>query len=406
MYLKQHEALFTDARYAIVEASTKSGKTVGALMWLQEQAFTNGGEGRHFWWVAPVYKQSKIAYNRCKRSLPTTSYTKNDTDMIITLANGSVMEFKSAEKPDTLYGEDVYAVVLDEASRMREDSWIAVRSTLTFTKGPVRIIGNVKGRRNWAFRMARMAEHGDNPQYHYATINAQDAIDAGILDPEEIEDARGAIPEAAFLELYYNIPSEDGGNPFGLQHIAAIQRDGLSDNPPVVWGWDLARKRDWTVGIALDYQGAVCRLERFQTSWETTFKRIIDVVGNTPALVDQTGVGDPVVERLQAEGNNYKGFMFSGASKQNLMEGLAVAIQQQEIEIPEGSRIVTELEAFEFVHTHNGVRYDAPYVDHDDTVMALAMAVHHKRAMRWLFDAGGLSIHSIEKESHWRGRVA
>ena len=194
MYDKQRDALFAEVRYSIVEASTKSGKTVGALMWLQEQAFTNGGEGRHFWWVAPVYKQSKIAYNRCKRSLPTNSYTKNDTDMIIYLSNGSVMEFKSAEKPDTLYGEDVYAVVLDEASRMREESWIAVRSTLTFTKGPVRIIGNVKGRRNWAYRMARMAEHGDKPNYHYATINAKDAIDAGILDPEEIEDARGAIP--------------------------------------------------------------------------------------------------------------------------------------------------------------------------------------------------------------------
>jgi hypothetical protein len=32
-----------------------------------------------------------------------------------------------------LYGEDVYGAVIDEASRMKEDAWIAVQSTLTAT---------------------------------------------------------------------------------------------------------------------------------------------------------------------------------------------------------------------------------------------------------------------------------
>jgi hypothetical protein len=36
---------------------------------------------------------------------------------------------QSADNPDTLYGEDVHAAVIDEASRMKEDSFYAVRST-------------------------------------------------------------------------------------------------------------------------------------------------------------------------------------------------------------------------------------------------------------------------------------
>jgi len=47
-----------------------------------------------------------------------------------------------------LYGEDVYGAVIDEASRMKEDAWTAIQSTLTATRGPVRIIGNVKGEKN------------------------------------------------------------------------------------------------------------------------------------------------------------------------------------------------------------------------------------------------------------------
>ena len=38
--------------------------------------------------------------------------------------------------------------MIDEASRMKEDAWTAIQSTLTATRGPVRIIGNVKGEKN------------------------------------------------------------------------------------------------------------------------------------------------------------------------------------------------------------------------------------------------------------------
>ena len=117
-----------------------------------------GTAGQNFWWIAPVYPQAKIAYRRLKRAVTQRLYQSNEAELTITLRNGAVIGFKSAEKPDNLYGEDVYGAVLDEATRMREESWFAIRSTLTATQGKVRIIGNVKGRRNWAYRLARQAE--------------------------------------------------------------------------------------------------------------------------------------------------------------------------------------------------------------------------------------------------------
>ena len=38
LYPLQHNAFFGEERYSITEASTKSGKTVGAMAWLLEQA--------------------------------------------------------------------------------------------------------------------------------------------------------------------------------------------------------------------------------------------------------------------------------------------------------------------------------------------------------------------------------
>jgi hypothetical protein len=370
-YQKQQNAVFTPARYAVIEASTKSGKTVACMTWLFEKAM-QGRAGQNFWWIAPIYAQAKIVYRRLKAGLPPYLYAANETELTITLPHGAVIWFKGADHPDSLYGEDVYAAVIDEATRVREDAWHAVRTTLTATRGPVRIIGNVKGRKNWAYHMARRAESGA-PDMHYAKITANDAVDAGVLDAGEIEDARGQLPEAVYRELYLAEPSDDEGNPFGLSAIRACIAP-LVSTPPVAWGWDLAKSVDWTVGIALDAKGRCCRFERWQWPWEATIQRIKALTGRTPALVDSSGVGDPILEALQRDhGGIYEGFKFTSASKQQLIEGLAVAIQRNEIAYPDGP-IVRELESFEYQYSRTGVRYSAPEGLHDDCVVALALA--------------------------------
>ena len=377
LYPKQRDAVFNDARYAVVEASTKSGKTYACIAWLFEQAI-QGRPGQHFWWVAPVSVQARIAFDRLSRGLPIAGVTLHRSDLSIHLPNGATIWFKSAERPDSLYGEDVHAAVIDEATRMREEAWHAVRSTLTSTRGPVRIIGNVKGRKNWAYRFARRAEGGD-PEVHYARITALDAVEAGLFEADEIDDARRHLPEGIFRELFFAEPSDDGGNPFGIEAIRA-GIGALSANDPVAWGWDLGRAQDWTVGMALDRSGQVCRFIRFQAPWNEIERRIVAETGHVNALVDSTGVGDVILDRLRDQGH-FEGFHFTSQSKQQLMEGLAVAIQQRELCFPDGE-IVSELTAFEYEYTRLGVKYTAPAGMHDDCVDALALSVHAFRNHR------------------------
>jgi hypothetical protein len=378
----QKRAFFNDKRYSYIEAMTKSGKTIGAMAWLLEQAMQ--GQAINYYWVAPIYPQALIVFERYKRGLPAGIREPLQNPPKIVLPNSHVIWFKGGDEPDSLYGDDVGAAVIDEASRVKEEAFNAVRSTLTATHGPLRCIGNVKGRKNWFYRNCRKAEAGD-PNAHFDRITADDAIAAGVISQEEVDDAKRVLSEAAFKELFYCQPSDDAGNPFGIDKIRACM-SSLSNRPPVVFGIDLAKSVDWTVVIGLDTLGYVSYFDRWQSPWKETITRIKNIIGRTRTLIDSTGVGDPVVEQIQRSVNAptegdfmvVEGVHFTKSSKQQMMEGLASSIHQELIHFPEGP-ISLELESFEYHYTGKdgsttGVHYEAMEGANDDCVCALALA--------------------------------
>ena len=372
----QIEIMDCEERFAIIEASTKAGKTACMIVWLFEEALKIG-ENQGVDWIAPVFGQSRIAFERMKAQISDRDFFKvNEQRLLLTLPHGSMIRFKSGDNPDSLYGDDSYATVLDEASRTKEAAWIAIRSTLTKTRGKAKLIGNVKGRKNFFYKMAMRAK-AKEPGFFYKKITAYDAVEAGILDLQEIEDAKRELPEAAFKELYLAEASEDGSNPFGFDHINRAVY-GLSTLPAVCFGIDLAKKNDWTVIVGLDRFGQVCYFDRFQKDWKQTKETILAL---PPGLltIDSTGVGDPIAEEI-AFARPVEMVVYTSRVKQQLMEGLAFAIQNREITVLDGV-MKDELDSFEFEYTRTGVIYTAPAGLHDDCVNALALArKNHKTA--------------------------
>jgi hypothetical protein len=380
MYRKQFAAVNDPRRISVIEASTKAGKTAGCMMWILQLAWNDKTPHHAYWWVAPVYNQSRIAFDRMKSWLRQADCSKavwkaNDSEQTIVLPNDSKIWFKSADNPDNLYGEDVCAAVLDEATRMKEDAWHAVRSTLTATRGPVRIIGNVRGRKNWVHALAVKAMANPQGEIGYHKLTAWDAVEGKVIKREEVEAAERDLPRAVFRELYLAEPTDDGGNPFGMDAIAGCVQP-MQAGTVAVWGVDLAKSQDWTVALGLDANGNVVALERWQGQWGETRSRLLTMIGDTPALVDSTGVGDPIVEDLQRQLPQVEGFRFTAGSKQQIMEGLAASIQQRRITFPD-NWLRAELESFGYEHSRTGVRYGAPPGLHDDGVCALALAVQH-----------------------------
>lgn len=356
-------------RFNVLQCGRRFGKTALGLNRLIECALRGGRAA----WFAPTYKLLTEVWRDLLAIVGPLSPKVLVDEKRVQLPTGGVIEFWTLEKPDAGRGRKYDLVLIDEASIARhlEEAWVnAIRPTLTDLKGSAWFFGTPKGRDFFH----RLYTRGDDAAYPQWASWRMPTTTNPFIDPAEVEAARLEMPPAAFNQEYLAIPADDGGNPFGIDAIRECVMPGLAVGPATAGGADLAKSHDWTVHAQLDAEGRVCRLDRWQSDWGQTRRRLIQEIGQTRTLTDSTGVGDPIVEDLQRAGANVEGFKFSSASKQQLMEGLAAAIQQRLIRFPEGW-LTNELELFEYQYARGGVKYSAPQGVHDDGVMALALAV-------------------------------
>ncbi|MEO2052734.1 MAG: terminase family protein [Allomuricauda sp.] len=316
----QQQILDSKARFTITEASTKSGKTFSHLIWLYLKAHEHEiGDGKKYWWVAPVYSQCETAFDRLKRYLsPSGMYQFNKSGMRIYCPNGAELHFRSAEREDNLYGEDVHAAVFDEAPRASIESWIALRSTLTATNAPCKLIGNFGGISNWVHKLKEKAE--DDPAYEYFRITCWDAVEAGILTKEEIEQARKDMPPKYFKELYEAEPSEDEGMLISYEAINNLFKVDTAETGNKYITADVARLgKDRTVIMVWDGHKVV----HIKTMDTNTIPEIVETVkrisrlynvGNRNIIVDEDGIGGGVKDYLRCIGfvNNSRAIKVKG----------------------------------------------------------------------------------------------
>lgn len=375
MHPSQRDVYDRLARFSILEIGRRWGKTTFGMLIAQYDALA----GKKVGWFAPSYRYLANPVRDMERSLQKVTSRYNRMEKQIVLRTGGSIDFWSLEGRrgvDAGRGRDYDLVVFDEAGfvSILLDNWReATRPTLTDRKGRALFLGTPKGTGDF-HRLFLEAEGDTTGEMAAFRIGS---IANPLLDPSEIEAARKMLPESVFRQEYEGVPAEDGGNPFGLDAIRECIGP-LSNGAPECWGVDLAKSQDWTVAIALDSAGTVCRMERWQGPWRVTRERLAKMIGNTPAKIDSTGVGDPVVEDLRTVCRRTEGFKFTSQSKQQLMEGLQMALQTREIRYPDGW-LRNELEAFGFRYLPRGaVQYEAT-TGHDDGVCALALAVASRR---------------------------
>jgi hypothetical protein len=363
----QQQVIDQARRFNVLQCGRRFGKTSLG----ENRLMVTALEGGPVAWFAPTYKILSEVWRRVVWQMKPVTANVNQQEKQLRLVTGGVIDCWSLDQPDAGRGRKYKRVVVDEAGivRLLQEAWQeAIRPTLTDLKGDAWLLGTPKGR-NFFHRLYARGESGDDSEWMSwrmpTTANPY-------IDPDEVEAARRDMPPAVFNQEFLGIPADDGGNPFGIDAIRECAK-GMDTGPVVTWGVDLAKSHDWVVACGLNDAGNVCALERWQSDWGQTRRRLVDLIGDNGALVDSTGVGDPVVEDLQRECGGVRGFKFSSSSKQQLMEGLAADVQRRSFTFPDGW-LTAEMEAFEYTYTASGVRYSAPEGLHDDGVCALALA--------------------------------
>ena len=367
-HINQRQILDSNKRFIVVMCGRRFGKSELS----QILGITEALKGGSVAYVTPTYGLAQVFFERLTKTLP---FKNNISKLKIYCPNEGSIEFFTGERLDNLRGRKFHLVIIDEAAFISdlEDGWSnSIRPTLTDYEGRAVFLSTPRGK-NFFYSLFMKQGENDWQSFKFSTY------DNPHINPREIDDARIQLPEVVFNQEYLADPAENSANPFGNAFIRRCIKP-LSAQTIVCYGIDLAKSVDFTVIIGLDKSGNVAYFDRFQLDWHNT-KETIKRLPPAPIIVDSTGVGDPILEDLLREGVNIEGLKFTSQSKQQLMEGLASAIQQAKIGFPEGV-IVDELDVFEYQFTANGVRYSAPSGFHDDCVVSLALAWQNHNVKR------------------------
>ena len=332
-------------------------------------------KGQPVGWFAPSYKLALEAWRELSQRLQPIVARQNEQDKRMELVTGGVIEIWTLDTQDPARGRKYALAIIDEAGIAKDllDVWqAAIRPTLVDFGGRALFLGTPKGRRHGFVTLFTRGDTGQDPDW--ASFRAS-TLENPYIPPEEIEAARKELPPDIFQQEFEGIPTDDGANPFGLDAIRKAVTEDLGEQPPVIYGIDLARSMDYTVVCGMDAWRRVVRLERWQLPWAETKSKISGLVGKVPCVVDATGVGDAIVADLQIMGVDVTPHVFTQSSKLRLMQRLIAAFQGGELQIPAGW-LPAELEAFEFSYTATGVKYEAPKGYHDDGVMALGLSLY------------------------------
>ena len=112
----QNDVFHHDARFKMLAAGRRFGKThlslVQLIVWGAQKA------GSLNWYLAPTYRAAKsIAWRQLKAMVPKELFAdKNEVDLSIELINGSRIELKGGDRYDSLRGNSLSNVILDEAA--------------------------------------------------------------------------------------------------------------------------------------------------------------------------------------------------------------------------------------------------------------------------------------------------
>jgi len=205
----QRTIVACSSRFRVVVCGRRWGKTrAGAYLALREVV-----RGRRVWWVAPVYSQAMLAWRLLRplfAQLPNVLIA--ESTRCIRLGRGELW-IKSADNPDTLRGEGLDGVVIDEADYTSEVTWTqSLRPALADRKGWALFISTPHEIGGWFQKLYERGQSREDAQWaswQYPSWTNP------FLDPAEIDQARADMSE---LEFRQEFGAEFVGRPDAVYH--------------------------------------------------------------------------------------------------------------------------------------------------------------------------------------------
>ena len=193
----QTEVFDDPARFRMLAAGRRFGKThlslVQLIVWGAQKA------GSLNWYLAPTYRAAKsIAWRQLKAMVPPELFAeKNEVDLSIELINGSRIELKGGDRYDSLRGNSLSNVILDEAAYIPPDCWeMVIRPALADQRGSAIFISTPAGYNHFHEWFEQAEEEPGWQTFSYNTI------EGGNVPSEEVELARRTLDDRTFRQEF------------------------------------------------------------------------------------------------------------------------------------------------------------------------------------------------------------
>jgi hypothetical protein len=186
-------------RFRVAICGRRWGKTYLSIRELAKHArFPN----KKLFYVAPTYRMAKqIVWDKLKYRLMDLNWVakSNESDLSLTLVNGSIIYLRGADNYDSLRGVGLDFLVMDEFAMIDSKAWTEVlRPTLSDTGGSALFISTPMGQGNWAYDLyQRPLEDPENwSSWQFSSISG------GRIPQEEIEQAQRDLDARTFRQEY------------------------------------------------------------------------------------------------------------------------------------------------------------------------------------------------------------
>jgi len=374
----------SDARFRVVAAGRRFGKSRLGVMECLEVAI-HGGRS---WWLAPTYKMTDVGWRpliRMAGRIPGAKILL--AEKRVEIGKGEI-SIRSADTPNTLRGEGLDFVVMDECAFIRPEIWPeAIRPALADRLGRALFISTPKGR-NWFWDIYRRGEAQEEGWKSFTFPTTANPY----IQPSEIEAAKRELPELIFRQEFLAEFIDDNGGVFRRVQEAAIAIALESPAPggQYVAGVDVASAVDYTVVTVFD---SVTKTEVFKDRFnrvdynvlENRLESVYRRFNLQSMTIESNSIGQPVIDHLYKKGLNIVPFITTSTTKQAIIQGLQSAFEHGEIKIINEPVTIGELLSFESKRNQSGgFSYSAPDGMHDDTVMSMAIAWFAISSGGWL----------------------
>jgi len=343
--------------------------------------------------ITPSLRQSMIMFDKILTLTHTNPLLHNSitrkTRTIVQLSTGStIIALPCSEH--LLRGYTAHLAICDEASFIPENIITEILYPMLSTTNGTAILLSTPWDKNHFFYKAFL-----NPTYSTHKIRSNE---------------NPLIPNAFLTEMQQNMTTEAYKREYQAEFTEAAtsyfpqelirqciehaQKTGLDPyatlEQPIqkgeyYAGLDLGKLQDHSALAIVQREADTLKLVyTHEFPLETTYTKVINTVTRAnqkfhlqKTLVDQTGIGEPVLEELQAQDITAEGAKLTQQTKTEILTHLKLTMEQHNIAIPYDKRLCQQINDQQYAYTRNGkLTFNHPPNTHDDQLWALALAAY------------------------------